>query len=83
MTVLDLNQSLELSPISLDDTVIMSLYEIEGVEHMLNPNFKKCTYKNGYEFEGIVVRVDNNFDWSFINTHLTQGQLPNIILMKK
>ena len=34
VTVLDLNQSLELSPISPDSKVIMSLYEIEGVEHV-------------------------------------------------
>ena len=77
VTVLDLNQSLELSPISLDSTVIMSLYEIEGVEHVQTQISKNALIKTDTEFEGIVVKgVDNNFDWSFINTHLTQGQLP-------
>ena len=77
VTVLDLNQSLELSPISLDSTVIMSLYEIEGVEHVQTQITKNALIKTDTEFEGIVVKgVDNNFDWSFINTHLTQGQLP-------
>ena len=77
VTVLDLNQSLELSPISPDSTVIMSLYEIEGVEHVQTQISKNALIKTNTEFEGIVVKgVDNNFDWSFINTHLTQGQLP-------
>ena len=77
VTVLDLNQSLELSPISSDSTVIMSLYEIEGVEHVQTQISKNALIKTDTEFEGIVVKgVDNNFDWSFIKTHLTQGQLP-------
>ena len=77
VTVLDLNQSLELSPISPDSMVIMSLYEIEGVEHVQTQISKNALIKTDTEFEGIVVKgVDNNFDWSFINTHLTQGQLP-------
>ena len=77
VTVLDLNQSLELSPISSDSSVIMSLYEIEGVEHVQTQISKNALIKTDTEFEGIVVKgVDNNFDWSFINTHLTQGQLP-------
>ena len=77
VTVLDLNQSLELSPISPDSTVIMSIYEIEGVEHVQTQISKNALIKTDTDFEGIVVKgVDNNFDWSFINTHLTQGQLP-------
>ena len=77
VTVLDLNQSLELSPISPDSTVITSLYEIEGVEHVQTQISKNALIKTDTEFEGIVVKgVDNNFDWSFISTHLTQGQLP-------
>ena len=77
VTVLDLNQSLELSSISPDSAVIMSLYEIEGVEHVQTQISKNALIKTDTEFEGIVVKgVDNNFDWSFIKTHLTQGQLP-------
>ena len=77
VTVLDLNQSLEQSPISPDSTVIMSLYEIEGVEHVQTQITKNALIKTDTEFEGIIVKgVDDNFDWSFINTHLTQGQLP-------
>ena len=77
VTVLDLNQSLELSPISPDSTVITSLYEIEGVENVQTQITKNALIKTDTEFEGIVVKgVDNNFDWSFISTHLTQGQLP-------
>ena len=77
VTILDLNQSLELSPISPDSTVIMSLYEIEGVEHVQTQISKNALIKTDTEFEGIIVKgVDDNFDWSFINTHLSQGQLP-------
>ena len=77
VTVLDLNQSLELSPISPDSSVIMSLYKIEGVKHVQNQITKNALIKTDTEFEGIIVKgVDDNFDWNFINTHLTQGQLP-------
>ena len=77
VTVLDLNQSLELSPISPDSTVIMSLYEIEGVEHVQTQITKNALIKTDTEFEGIIVKgVDDNYDWNFINAHLTQGQLP-------
>ena len=77
VTVLDLNQSLELSPISPDSSVIMSLYEIEGVEHVQTQISKNALIKTDTEFEGIVVKgVDDNFDWNFIDAHLTQGQLP-------
>ena len=77
VTVLDLNQSLELSPISTDSKVIMSLYEIEGVDHVQTQIIKNALIKTDTEFEGIVVKgVDENFDWSFINSHLTQGRLP-------
>ena len=77
VTVLDLNQSLELSPISADSSVITSLYEIEGVENVQTQITKNALIKTDTEFEGIVVKgVDDKFDWSFINTHLSQGQLP-------
>ena len=77
VTVLDLNQSLELSPISPDSSVIMSLYKIEGVKHVQNQITKNALIKTDTEFEGIIVKgVDDNFDWNFINAHLTQGQLP-------
>ena len=68
VTILDLNQSLELSPISPDSLLIMSLYEIEGVEHVQTQISKNALIKTDTEFEGIVVKgVDNNFDWNFIN----------------
>ena len=77
VTVLDLNQSLELSPISPDSTLILSLYEIEGIEHVQTQITKNALIKTNTEFEGIAIKgVDNNFDWSFINTHLTQGRFP-------
>ena len=77
VTVLDLNKSLELLPISPDSSVIINLYEIEGVEHVQTQITKNALIKTDTEFEGIIVKgVDDNFDWNFINAHLTQGQLP-------
>ena len=77
VTVLDLNQSLELSPISPDSSLIQSLYEIEGIEHVQTQITKNALIKTNTEFEGIAIKgVVNNFDWSFINRHLTQGRLP-------
>lgn len=77
VTVLDLNQSLELSPLRVDSTLISSLYEIEGIKHIHKQITKNALIKTDEEFEGIVIKgVDDNFDWSFINFHLIQGEIP-------
>ena len=55
VTVLDLNQSHEPSPISLDDTIILNLYKIEGIEHIQTQITKNALIKTDSEFEGIVV----------------------------
>lgn len=75
--VLDLNQSLEVSPLQADSTLINSLSQIEGVEHIQGQITKNALIKTDTDFEGIVVKgVDENFDWDFINTHLIEGILP-------
>ena len=77
VTVLDLNQSLELSPLRVDSTLITSLYEIEGVKNIYKQITKNALIKTDKEFEGIVIKgIDDNFDWSFINLHLVKGEIP-------
>ena len=77
VAVLDLNQSLEASPLLADSTLINSFYEIEGIKHIQTQITKNALIKTDTEFEGIVVKgVDENYDWSFINAHLTEGRSP-------
>ena len=54
----------------------MSLYEIEGVEHVQTQITKNALIKTDTEFEGIIVKGLMTTLIGFINTHLTQGQLP-------
>jgi lipoprotein-releasing system permease protein len=77
VSVFDLNQSLEVSPLTADSTLINSLSQVEGIKHIQTQITKNALIKTDTEFEGIVVKgVDENFDWSFINEHLTEGSSP-------
>ena len=84
VSVFDLNQSIEVSPLTADSTLINSLSQIEGVKHIQTRITKNALIKTDTEFEGIVVKgVDKNFDWSFINAHLTEGSSPEYHSSKK
>lgn len=77
VAVLDLNQSLEVAPILADSLLLEAFYGIDGIVHIQTQITKNALIKTDTEFEGIVVKgVDENFDWSFIDSHLIEGESP-------
>ena len=82
--VLDLNQSMELSPLSVDSVLINRLSAIDGVAHLQMQITKNALLKTDIDFEGILVKgVDRNYNWDFIEEHLVEGVLPNFNSTKK
>ncbi len=77
ISMLDLNQSLEVSPILADSSLTHELESIDGIKHIQTQITKNALIKTDKEFEGIIVKgVNTNYDWSFINTHITEGAAP-------
>ena len=84
ISMLDLNQSLEVSPILADSSLTHELESIDGIKHIQTQITKNALIKTDKEFEGIIVKgVNTNYDWSFINTHITEGTAPEYTHEKK
>ena len=84
VSVLDINQSLEAAPLFADSTLINSLSEIEGVSQIQTHISKNALIKTDTEFEGIVIKgVDEIYNWDFIQSHITQGDIPKYSSEKK
>lgn len=84
ISMLDLNQSLEVSPILADSSLTHELESIDGIKHIQTQITKNALIKTDKEFEGIIVKgVNTNYDWSFINTHITEGAAPEYTHEKK
>jgi len=84
VTVLDLNQSLEVAPIVADSALIHRLHNIDGVERIQTQITKNGLIKTDTEFEGIIAKgVNENFDWSFIQNHIIDGTHPKYSDSKK
>ena len=84
VSVLDLNQSLEAAPLLADSTLINSLLQIEGVAQIQTHITKNALIKTDTEFEGILIKgVDDNYNWNFIQSHITDGAIPKYSSDKK
>ena len=84
VSVLDLNQSLEVAPLFADSTLINSLLEIEGVSQIQTHISKNALIKTDTDFEGVVIKgVDEIYNWDFIQSHIIQGNIPKYSSEKK
>jgi lipoprotein-releasing system permease protein len=84
VSVLDLNQSLEAAPLLADSTLINSLLQIEGVAQIQTHITKNALIKTDTEFEGVLIKgVDDNYNWDFIQSHITEGVIPKYSSNKK
>lgn len=72
----DNNDSWEQSPVDINADFISALKKINGVRHVQMFATKPGILKANGEIEGIVVKgVGNDFDWSFFQKNLVQGQI--------
>ncbi len=74
ITNFDSNNTYEMSPIMLDDSLKEELYNIPGIKHIQAYATKPGIIKTTDQFQGIVLKgIDRNFDWHFFKANLTEG----------
>ena len=74
---LDLNQSIESIPITLDSIYLRSLNQIPSIEKLHPEITKNSLIKTDTEFDGVLVKgFDHNYDWTFFEKHIVQGFCP-------
>lgn len=77
ITNFDNNASYESSPIAVSDTLLADLRAFPGIRHVEAFATKPGILKTEDDFQGIVLKgVDTDFDWTFFQNNLKEGDLP-------
>lgn len=75
---LDNNTSYESTPIAISDTFFNQLNTFPGIIRVEPFATKPGILKTDTDFQGIVLKgVDQNYDWSFFQENLKEGELPD------
>ena len=78
ITNFDSNSSYELQPIAVSDTLMAHLDSVVGVRHVERFATKLGILKTAKDFQGIVLKgVDQGYDWTFFQSNLKAGRLPD------
>jgi len=73
---MDSNLSYETAPVPSGLESVKRIREIEGIKNVQPFAIKAGIIKTGEEIHGAVLKgIDKNFDWSFIEEHLSEGEL--------
>ncbi len=73
---MDSNLSYETAPVPAGLESIAKIIEIEGIKNVQPFAIKAGIIKTGEEIHGAVLKgIDKSYDWSFIEEHLTEGDL--------
>lgn len=76
ITNFDNNSSYELTPIAVSDTLLEELHAFPGIRHVEAFATKTGILKTDSDFQGIVLKgVDTNFDWTFFQKNLKEGEI--------
>jgi lipoprotein-releasing system permease protein len=79
ITNFDSNNTYEMSPISLDDSLKNELAALEGVRHIQPFATKPGIIKTNDLFQGIVLKgVNQDFDWNFFKANMVEGDILNL-----
>ena len=77
---LDKNESVEETPFVLDSVLISRLNAIEGIGHYQQVANKAGMIKTEDEIQGVILKgVDANYDWSYFNDCLIDGETPQYV----
>ena len=72
------NTSNEAEPIVMSEDTLDILRKLPFVKHIQKTAFKNGLLKTDTENEGILLKgVDNNYDFVYLEKHITEGRLPN------
>lgn len=78
ITNFDSNNTFEMMPVVLSDSLKDELWKIPGVKHIQAFGTKPGIIKTNDHFQGIVLKgIDRDFDWSFFSSNMTQGDILN------
>lgn len=74
------NQTYEMPPITVNDTIVQQIKNLSNVKQVEPFAVKPTILKTSQDFEGIVLKgVNSQYNWQFISDNLTAGALPNLI----
>jgi len=73
---MDSNVSYETAPVPSGLESVKRIREMEGIKNVQSFAIKAGIIKTGEEIHGAVLKgIDKNYDWSFIEEHLSEGEL--------
>ncbi|MDD4515781.1 ABC transporter permease [Massilibacteroides sp.] len=79
ITNFDSNNSYEMQPIVVSDSLLTGLRNYPGVKHVEPFATKWGILKTDTDFQGIILKgIDSDFDWSFFNKNLKEGTTFNL-----
>ncbi len=79
ITNFDSNSSYETTPIAVSDSLLEALKAYPGIKHVEGYATKMGILKTDTDFQGIVLKgVDADYDWSFFQNNLKEGETPVI-----
>lgn len=79
ITALTNNQTYELPPITVTDSLLASLHTIPNVVYAETYCIKPAIIKTSNQFQGVILKgVNTQYNWAFFTNSLIAGNLPNI-----
>lgn len=79
ITNFDNNSSYETTPIAVSDSLLQALQEFPGIKHIEGYATKMGILKTDSDFQGVVLKgIDTDYDWSFFQNNLKEGELLTI-----
>jgi lipoprotein-releasing system permease protein len=76
ITNFDNNNTFEMSPIRMEQSLIERISEINGVRHVQKFVTKPGIIKTENEFQGIILKgIGADFDWDFFESNLVEGTI--------
>lgn len=74
ITNFDNNNTYEMQPIRVEDSLLTKIKNISGVVNIQKFATKPGIIKTSTDFEGIVIKgIDEHFDWNFFKSNLVEG----------
>lgn len=79
ITNFDNNNSYEMQPVKMNDTLIADLKALPDVKHVQRFVTKPGIIKTDEDFEGMVLKgIGPEFDWNFFKSNLVEGEILNV-----
>lgn len=67
-----------LAPIATSDSLLAVLRKVDGVSHVQRYMLKAGMMMAGDDFQGMILKgVGQEYDWSFLQSHLVEGRVPD------